>query len=84
MRRWRYWNANGFAVAVVGVVTMAPPREGEGPDEPFGWVAYIGATEGHTMRERETATWVANWGCKLGKPVACAFFPQFAKIPYRY
>lgn len=84
MKRWRYWNANGFAVAVVAVVTMAEPKGGEGPDEPFDWGSYIGATEGSAMRERETVAWVADWGCKLSKNIACAFFPQFAEIPYRY
>jgi len=84
MRRWHYWNANGSAVAVVGVVTMLPPREGEGPDEPFDWAAYIGGTEGIATRERETVGWVAENGCKLSREQACAFFPQFADIKYRY
>jgi len=83
MRKWYYWNSNGFAVAVVGVVTMTPPKEGEGPDEPFDWAAYIGATEGSTTLENETVDFVDNRGCKLSRTLACAFFPPFAEIPYR-
>ena len=84
MRQWRYWNSNGFGVAVVGVVTMCPPREGKGPDEPFDWSAYIGATGRDTIHEKDTVDFVDRKGCKLSKKVACAFFPQFAEIPYRY
>lgn len=85
MRKWHYWNANnGFQVAVAGVVTMTPPAEGEGPDEPFDWAAYIGATQGDGTREMETVAEVDKYGSKLSKELACAIFPQFAKIPYRY
>jgi len=78
-----YWNANGFAVAIVAVV-----NEG-GVD----WAAYIGATPdfgparvegsvgvfdqesrwGHWSKE-DTIRWVARHGCKLPKETALHFF----------
>jgi len=84
MKRWCYWNAKGFGIAVVSVVSMWPLTEDENSEKPGDWAAYIGATEGEQTREQETVECVAAYGCKLPKKIACAFFPQFAKIPYRY
>ena len=83
MKRWHYWNANWSQTAVVGVVTMVPPKEGDGPDEPFDWAAYIGGTTGAEVPEKDTVDFVSRRGCKLSREQACAFFPQFATIPYR-
>lgn len=66
----RYYNANGFAVAIVAVVT-------EGID----WTAYIGASH-NLMTSEETAEWVAKNGCKLAKKDAVHFFPDI-DLPYR-
>ena len=80
---WRYWNANGFAVAVVGAVTLIPPIDLEGSPDPFDWAAYIGATEGERTCEKDTVEFTHKSGCKLSERIARAFFPQFSEIPYR-
>lgn len=80
----RYWNANGFAVAIVAVIN---------PE--VDWAAYIGASPdfgpvkvegcagafdqecpwGH-WSEEDTCRWVARHGCKLSKETASFFFRE--------
>lgn len=66
----RYYNANGFAVGIVAVVT-------KGVD----WAAYIGSTNTY-MDESQTMDWIAMYGCKLSEYDARHFFPEL-KLPYR-
>jgi len=66
----RYWNSNGFAVAIVAVIT-------EGID----WAAYIGATD-DSKTEQETVEYVAKYGCKLSSKDAKYYFP-FINLRYR-
>ena len=66
-----YYNANGFAIAIVAVIT-------EGID----WAAYIGATTDRIPMER-TRLFVASRGCKLEEPIARAVF-DIPSLPYRY
>jgi hypothetical protein len=74
MIRHRYWNANGFAVAIVA-------KEGGVND----WAAYIGATEGVATLEHETVKFVLAHGCKISQKIAEAIFPEFkeAKLAWR-
>jgi hypothetical protein len=65
----RYWNANGYATAVVA--SVAP----EG-----AWAAYIGG--GPPEREEDCLAFVAKWGCKLDEATARYFFPDI-DLPYR-
>lgn len=71
----RYWNANGFATAVVAV------RGG------VDWAAYIGATPGDGFSQQETFRAIALFGSKLSRQQALAFFPDLegaAELAYRY
>lgn len=80
-----YWNANGFAVAIVAVVTPG-----------VDWAAYIGATpdfgpvrvEGPAgvfdqecpwgyWSEEDTCRWVARHGCKLRDVLAKFIFTGY-------
>jgi len=65
----RYYNANGFAVAIVAVIT-------EGID----WCAYIGATDS-SKSEEETVEFVSKFGCKLAEEDARRYFTVY--LPYR-
>lgn len=67
----RYYNANGFAVAIVASITHE-----------IDWAAYIGAT-GDDKREGETVQAVLKLGCKLFENDAKHFFPEI-ELPYRY
>lgn len=66
----RYYNANGFAVAVVAVIT-------EGID----WSVYIGGTD-LVEREADAVKWVAEMGAKLSRADAKYYFPDIM-LPYR-
>jgi len=66
----RYYNANGFAVAIVAVIN-------EGCD----WAAYIGATDGDVPME-QTVEFVARHGCKVEQALAEAVFGRLV-LPYR-
>jgi len=68
----RYFNAQGWAVAIVASIT-------HGVD----WGAYIGATWG-PLSEGETIQEVLKWGCKLREEDAWHFFPQLKDMPYRH
>lgn len=68
----RYFNANGFAVAIVAVITHE-----------VDWATYIGGTFGDKS-ESETIQWVIKYGCKLPDRDAYYFFPEFKHLPYRY
>lgn len=83
MLRWHYWNANGFAIAIVASISMWPNNNSHDDHKPFDWACYIGATEGTRTLENETVEFVHKHGCKLSYDEACAFFPHFAKITYR-
>lgn len=67
---WRYWNANGYATAIVAVVTLG-----------VDWAAYIGG--GPTRRESDCVVEVARHGSKLSEEDARHFFPQ-VELPYRW
>jgi len=66
---WRYYNSNGYATAIVAVIT---------PD--IDWAAYIGG--GPTYHERDCVHEVARHGAKLGEAHARFLFPD-VKLPYR-
>lgn len=67
----RYYNANGFAVAIIASIT----RE-------VDWAAYIGATN-DDKREAETVQAVLEFGCKLSEKDAKHYFPEI-ELPYRH
>jgi hypothetical protein len=66
LQRHKYWNANGFAVAIVC-------KEGGNHD----YSAYIGSTEGIVSRESTTVEFVLGHGCKLDKDLTNFLFPEF-------
>jgi hypothetical protein len=67
----RYYNVNGFAIAVVAVITSG-----------VDWTAYIGATPS-TFTEEETTNWVTRLGAKLSEKDARYYFSDIS-LPYRY
>ena len=73
--RRRYWNAGGFGIAIVEVVSPS------GVD----WAAYIGADNGES--EEDCVQSVASSGAKLSRQDALHFFPSMASpsvdLPYR-
>lgn len=68
----RYFNAQGWAVAIVAVTTHE-----------VDWAVYIGATFG-PLSEEETVHKVAGYGCKMQEKDARYFFPQFKDLQYRH
>jgi len=70
LRTGRYWNTNGFGIAIVAVIT-------EGID----WAAYIGATGGNAP-EAATVAFVAAHGAKLSRRHANHIFEDI-RLPYR-
>jgi len=68
----RYFNAQGWAVAIIASVTHA-----------VDWAAYIGATFG-SLSEEDTAEYVAKHGCKLAEHDARYFFPELKYLQYRH
>ena len=73
VKRGRYYNANGFAVAIVAVVT-------EGID----WAAYIGGTHDDRSAD-ETVIWITRYGCKLSEGDARHYFnSEEFSLPYRH
>ena len=68
----RYYNANGFAVAIVASI-----------NHEVDWAAYIGAT-GDDKREAQTIQAVLELGCKLPEQDARYFFPELKSLPYRH
>ena len=68
----RYFNAQGWAVAIVASVT-------HGVD----WAVYIGATFG-PLSEEETVEYVVKYGCKLPEQDGRYFFPELERTPYRH
>ncbi len=69
LREGRYWNSNGYGIAVVISIT-------EGVD----WAAYIGADNG--FREIDCCQSAGDNGAKLSESDARHFFPGI-KLPYR-
>ena len=65
----RYWNANGFSLAIVASITKN-----------IDWAAYIRADQSRT--EEETLNFVKAHGCKLSEEDARYFFPEI-DLPYR-
>ena len=65
----RYWNSNGFAVAVVATIGV------EG-----AWAAYIGGAPPES--EEKGLAFVAMFGAKLSEEDARHFFPDL-ELPYR-
>lgn len=65
----RYWNASGYATAVVASVG----QEG-------AWSAYIGG--GPPEREEDCLEFVVSYGAKLSEADARHFFPEI-DLPYR-
>jgi len=78
-----YWNSNGYAVAVVAVVTSQISLDGHAREIPFDWACYIGATESRITSKDDTIRSVALNGSKLSQAHAVALFPQFAEVRYR-
>lgn len=75
MKRYRYWNANGFTICIVA-------KEGLAKD----WAAYIGATATIRYLEQETVSFVERNGCKIERGLAEFLFPDFveAGLEWRY
>lgn len=69
LARPRYWNANGYATAIVAV-------KGDVDD----WAAYIGGCD--PWSEEEAYDFVARFGCKLREDEARFFFPNI-ELAYR-
>ena len=67
----RYYNANGYAVAIVISET------------PIDWACYIGSTDGIIMSEEETVDFVHRCGCKLSEEDARHYCPGLQDKPYR-
>ena len=66
-----YYNANGFAIAVVAVIS------------PFiDWTAYIGGCD-LTKREEDAVRWTAQYGVKLPWHHAHHFFSNLPRRMYR-
>jgi hypothetical protein len=65
-----YWNANGYATAVVAVIT-------EGID----WCAYVGGAPVE-INEQAALNFVARTGCKISEGLARFIFPDI-ELPYR-
>ena len=70
IRTARYYNANGFAVAIVAVI-----------NEGIDWAAYIGGTN-ETKHQEDAVKIVSEKGCKLYSKDAKYYFPNI-KLPYR-
>lgn len=66
----RYYNANGFSLAIVASIT-------KGVD----WAAYIGSCTSQ-ISEEETLQFVKDYGCKLSEKDARYYFPEI-QLPYR-
>ena len=69
LQEGRYYNANGFGVAIVASIT-----------NPIDWAAYIGADDGYS--EESCIQFVKEKGCKLSEKDARHFFPNIT-LPYR-
>jgi len=67
----KYWNSNGFAVAIVAV-------QGGARD----WAAYIGGTD-RTEHEMDAIEDAMRHGSKLSRTEAVALFPQLNPKTYR-
>lgn len=67
----RYYNANGYAVAVVSSET------------PIDWAAYIGSTESIDTSMEETTNFVHKHGCKLSERDARHYCPELKGKLYR-
>ena len=68
----RYFNANGFSLAIVASITKG-----------IDWAAYIGSHSSTNRSEEETLHFVKDKGCKLSEKDARHFFPDI-QMPYRY
>lgn len=64
--RWRYWNSNGYATAIVAVVNL----------EVGDWAAYIGG--GPVEHETDCVESVARHGTKIDRELAAHIFPNIA------
>ena len=71
IREGRYYNANGYATAIVAVIT-----------EDIDWAVYIGGADVE-LSEEDVLKAVALFGCKLPEHDARHYFPDI-KLPYRY
>ena len=72
----RYFNASGFAVAIVASITHG-----------IDWAVHIGATHGYMhgpLLEDETAQYVAKHGCKMQEKDARYYFPELKNLSYRH
>ena len=65
-----YWNANGYATAIVAVII-------EGID----WAAYAGGAP-VDINEEAALHFVARTGCKISETLARFIFPNI-ELPYR-
>ncbi len=70
VREGAYWNANGYATAIVAVIT-------EGID----WSAYAGGAPVE-INEEAAVQFVARKGTKISKKLARIIFPDI-ELPYR-
>ena len=66
----RYFNANGYATAIIASVTPG-----------VDWAAYIGGCP--PQSEDVGLAFVAEHGCKMSEDDARYFFPDF-DLPYRH
>jgi hypothetical protein len=72
----RYGNSNGFAFAIVAVLTFSRT------DELIDWSAFWGGCD-QTQRERDCYEWVRQHGNKLGTADARHFFKELPIEQYR-
>ena len=73
----RYYNAGGFACAVVASLNFTSQGE-----ELLDWAAYIGGCD-LTQKEHTALKWVADRGAKLSQDVACYYFPALPRELFR-
>ena len=76
IRHILYWNAGGFAGAVVAGINRRPNGE------VFDWAAYIGGCD-LTWRTQDAVEWVARHGVKLRPNIAAMLFPNLPAHLYR-
>lgn len=76
-RTGRYYNSNGFAVAIVAVIHYDAED-----DTVRMWSAYIGGTD-QTWHEADAVDWVARMGDMLRPADAHHYFPDLPMELYR-
>jgi len=71
----RYYNSNGFAVAIVAVITNSPAGA-------IDWTSYIAGTD-RTWQEEQAVDDAVSRGDKLSRDDAHYYFPDLPIKLYR-